>query len=225
MDTQDVSLDDRIAQLFKQAAASAERAIRRKGETPTDHIPPFLQVQTHMIEHYARPWAVDEQYKLITTHIPPAYPPCTLSVAELDAILISEMKLETHHRGRMAIVRSLVPPNRMNAVMAIVEDAEGTAALLQVYHQPEESVVPTEETLREGGIYLLKEPYFKTANSERIYSLRVDHVGDIWELADGDDLIPVKWRKSNTIAGTSQSIRTLGNAAVSKKRWAEAERL
>jgi hypothetical protein len=223
MDTEDVSFEENIAAVLEQAKASAQRAIRRKGEMPKDHIPPFLQVQMHMLQHESgyRP----DETRIITTQIPTPYLPCTVPVAELTPILISEVRLETHHRGRMIVVRPMVPPNRMNAVMAIVEDAEGTAILLQVYQQPEEAVVSAQETLRQGCFYLLKEPYFKTTNSERTYSLRVDHVCDIVGLSDDDDLIPYRWRRSMAIIGTSESIRTQGNEAVGKKRWAEAGRL
>lgn len=121
------------------------------------------------------------------------------------------------------MVRILTPPDRMTAVMAIVEDEEGTAVLLQLYNQPEEPKVSKERILQAGDICIIKEPFFK-ATVDGSYALRVDHVSDIIWLEDTDDRIPSKWRKRvSRLGGDSQDIRKQGNAAVQKRNWAEAE--
>lgn len=135
------------------------------------------------------------------------------------------MSLETHHHGSRVVVRVMVPPTRINAVMAAMEDETGTATLLQVYHQPEESVVPADEILRRGSCYLIKEPFFKATTSNGTYSMRVDHPGDLVPPRPGDGLIPAKWREYGGVVETSGSIRKQGNSAVGRKSWAEAERL
>ncbi|KAB5582423.1 TPR domain protein [Coniochaeta sp. 2T2.1] len=226
MDIQDVSDMGRYAEMMRQVQANVERAGRRKGEIPKDHPPAYLQINIYMMQ-YRQPQLqkAANEFHLITTQIPPAYPPSIRSASELEPILISQMKLETHHRGSKIVVRVMVPGSRMNAVLAIVEDEKGTATLLQVYHQPDESVAPAAEILQEGCCYLIKEPYFKATTSDGSYSIRVDHPSDIVRLKHGDGAIPNKWRNSKAIAGTSKSIRMQGNDAVGKKSWAEAERL
>lgn len=230
MDIQDVSTVAQFAAMVKQAQANGARAGRRKGEIPKDHAPTFLQVQMHMmiyqqVQRQKCRTDRDQSFQMITTQIPAAYPPCTRSAAELKPISISEMGLETHHRGRKVVVRVLVPARHINAVMAVVEDEKGTGTLLQVYYQPEEEVVPAEEVLRCECFYLIKEPYFKATTSDDSYSLRIDHPGDLVFLSEGNELIPPKWRKSKTIFGTSNHFRVQGNEAVGKKNWAWAEEL
>ncbi|KAK7959153.1 uncharacterized protein PG986_004007 [Apiospora aurea] len=135
------------------------------------------------------------------------------------------MKLETHHRGMKTLLRVLTPPDRMNAAMAIVEDQEGTAVLLQLYHVPEVSVVPTEHILYKDRVCVLKEPFFK-GTTDGTYSLRVDHVNDIIWLAPDDEHVPAKWRRQQ-IAAPNESLeaRMRGNKAVQNNNWAEAQRL
>lgn len=107
--------------------------------------------------------------------------------------------------------------------MALVEDEEGTAVLLQLYNQPEEVDVNKETILRKDSIYIIKEPFFKVS-TDGSYSLRVDHVSDIVYLLDDDERVPRKWRKRSLGAGDdSQKLRMQGNVAIQEKNWAEAE--
>ncbi|OIW27209.1 SET domain-containing protein [Coniochaeta ligniaria NRRL 30616] len=206
MDIEDVSFVDQISALVQEACVNAERASSRKGEIPDDH-------------------PVRQPDHPITSLIPAAYPPCTVSAADLKPIFISQMELETHHRGTRIVVRVRTQPIDAYAIRAIVEDDKGTVVMLQVYNQPEDETVPCWETLRQGCFYLLKEPFFNSTIDEGTYSIQVDHVSDIVSLSEDDELIPTKWRKPKTTIGTSQSIRMEGNEAVRERYWAEAERL
>lgn len=166
-------------------------------------------------------------HMIYTSQVPEPYHPCTLPATALEPMLISQMRLETHHRGRSIVVRVLTPPDRMTAVMAIVEDVQGTAVLLQLYHQPPEHVVPAATIIKPAGLFLLKEPYFKKAVSDGTLSLRVDHVSDVIALSNTDELVPRKWRKAQGVPtnGASAKLRAQGNEAVGHKLWAEAEQL
>ncbi|KAH8753102.1 hypothetical protein F5883DRAFT_691147 [Diaporthe sp. PMI_573] len=109
------------------------------------------------------------------------------------------------------------------ATSAIVMDEEGTQAMLQLYCQPFEEVVPAKQTLRLGCCYLVKEP-FAMVCPDGCY-LRVDHPGDIFLLPHDHELLPVKWREGDAFLGSSFEMRMKGNAAVGKMQWAEAEDL
>lgn len=115
----------------------------------------------------------------LTSQVPEPYPPFTNPASDLEPMVISQMRLETHNRRRSIIVCVLAPLHRMTAVMAIVDDVEDTAVLLQLYHQPPEDVVPAATIINPGGMSLLKEPYLKKATSDGTYSLRIDYVSDI----------------------------------------------
>lgn len=226
MDVQDVSSVDYFVDSLRQAQAAAENAARRKGQKPRDHPPPWILIQSFMMKIRSQ-IDMNSRHVFVTSQIPEPYPPCILPAAELRPTEISQMKLETHHRGQRIVVRCLTPPDRMTAVMAIVEDGEGTAVLLQLYHQAPEDFIPAAVLIKPGTLFLLKEPFFK-ASTDGSYSLRADHVSDVIPLDETDELVPVKWRKNSKAlldCDTSRNIRTQGNDAVGKKAWAEAERL
>ncbi|KAF3067402.1 Protein unc-45 like protein B [Daldinia childiae] len=226
MDTKDISDSEKHIAFIKQSKENAERARLRKGEKPRDHPPRSALVSQFLMKLFHSAGVSDiMNHKLYTSQVPPYYPPCIHPAQDLKPLMISEMMLEIHHRGSYALVRVLTPPDRMTAVMAIVEDEEGTAVLLQLYNQPEESKVAKENILKARDICIIKEPFFKVTNSGS-YSLRVDHVSDIIWLEDTDNRIPLEWRnRFISLDESSEDIRKEGNEAVQKKDWANAERL
>jgi hypothetical protein len=92
--------------------------------------------------------------------------------------MIKDLLLESHHRENYIMVRSITPPDRMTAVMAIVEDENGDVIMLQLYYQEEENARPAEDLLGEGTVLILKEPYLKLM-SDGDYGLRIDHPSDL----------------------------------------------
>lgn len=222
------------AAILRQIEANTKTANRKKGEVPNDHPPAWQLIhKLEMTNQKSFPSEQDEpdlesyQQHHSTAQILAPYYPCTLETTNLKPITIAQMKLQTHHHGNYVVVRVLTAACRINAVEAIVEDTEGTATLLQLFNQPEEDMVPANEILRKGCLYLVKEPYFLLTAHDGSYSLRMDHVSDIMLLNDADALIPPPWKKSRpeNEDGRSTSIRLQGNEAVAAKEWAAAERL
>ncbi|KAI0812860.1 hypothetical protein GGR55DRAFT_687772 [Xylaria sp. FL0064] len=163
-------------------------------------------------------------YMLKTTQVPPAYPPSVRMMEDLAAMNISQMELQKHHRGKKVIVRVMTPPDTLNAIMAVVEDEEGTAVLLQLYHQPKPPEADAEDILHKNMVLVIKEPFFKAAG-DGAYSIRVDHVSDIVWLRNGDTRIPPKWSDQPSEPEASAVIRRRGNVAVNNKQWVKAEYL
>lgn len=234
MDIKDVSTVAEYFPHMRQALANAEAAHLTKGQVPRNFASAQALTQSFNMKLRLSNNSLMQsnlqrsRHLWYTSQVPEPYAPCTLPATNLEPILITQMRLETHHRGRSIVVRILTPPDRMTAVMAIVEDIQGTAALLQLYHQPPEDVVPAAALIKRGGILLLKEPYLKKATSDGTLSLRVDHVSDVIPLDEADELVPPKWRKVqgvSTSKGASAKLREQGNKAVGKKMWAEAEQL
>jgi hypothetical protein len=132
-----------------------------------------------------------------STMVPPPYPPCILPLSALQKISFRELRLETHHRGRFLLVRSLPAPWKAAGIGTIIEDEEGEALQLQLYHQlrphaqqeTEEALVPAK------SVFVIKEPYFKVTGDGG-YGVRVDHVSDVVWLAVDDERIPDAWRAS-----------------------------
>ena len=213
------------AAMLENAQKAAERASKRKGELVRHHLHPALVVSNFLLHRQPPAADSENQFKLFTTQVPAPYLPCTVPVSELRPIMISDMRLETHHRGCRATFRVITPPSRIVALLVVIEDEKGTAVPLQIYHQPKQSVVPAEEVLR-TGICIVKEPFFK-CSMDGSYTVRVDHVSDIVWLEKDDDRVPQKWRTSAVTlsAGDSARTRQQGNEAVKYEKWAEAERL
>ncbi|KAJ4308949.1 hypothetical protein N0V84_011784 [Fusarium piperis] len=228
MDTKDVSDDHQFIAFMKQIQTAAEKASRRKGQMVREHPPKNKLITDFTIKLLAVSLRMgrDETKAMIhTTQLPAPYPPCVASAEDLEAMMISDMRLETHHRGKKVMLRVLTPPDRMTAVMAIVEDEKGIAVLLQLYQQPDEALVPKKEILSSGMVCIVKEPFFK-ATTDGTYSVRVDHLSDIIWLDEGDERIPSAWKKPKAIlSGASTRIRLQGNDAVQIQDWAVAERL
>uniref|UniRef100_A0A0C4E007 SET domain-containing protein n=2 Tax=Magnaporthiopsis poae (strain ATCC 64411 / 73-15) TaxID=644358 RepID=A0A0C4E007_MAGP6 len=226
MDVPDASGDEHWRAVMRQFEDAAKQARAQKGRIPPARLPVLFQVvQFNMATHArAAKVAAGDKYMLATTCMPPPYPACVHPADELEPIMISEMRLETQHRGRRALVRVLTPPDRMNAIMTIVEDEEGSGAMLQLYNQPPESEVPAAETVRMHRVAIIKEPFFKGSAAGNNYNLRVDHVSDIMWLDETDPRVPSEWRASRSVTD-SQVLRTRGNDAVKRCCFAEAERL
>lgn len=227
MDTNDVSEAKDAIGMLKHFQANAERAMRRKGQKPQDHSPRRELVSTFMLQLQALTDTIDASPNAVaTTQVHPPYLPRVKSIEDLKPIMIKEMALKTHHRGRMIYLEVLTPPSCITAVTAIVGDGEGTAVLLQLYHQAEKPRVLLHEILWPGRVCILKEPFFKATTTDGTYGLRVDHDSDIIWLDKTDERMSPKWRTPMQGLGfSSHHLRLQGNAAVQRQDWTEAEHL
>ena len=149
-----------------------------------------------------------------STFIPDAYPPCTSLVSSLNKTMIKDLRLETHHRGKLLLLHAITPPDRLTGIICLVEDENEEAATLQIYQQDEEIVRKATSIVDVGTVLLVKEPYFKTmANGE--YGLRVDHLSDLVRIDDDDAIVPQVWRSHRSTKGISaESVKLEGNAAI-----------
>lgn len=134
----------------------------------------------------------DFNFNLRSSFIPPAYSPCISPFCDLAKVMIKDLLLETHHRGTYLLLRSITPPDRMTAVMAIVEDENKDALMLQLYYQEEENERAAEEILGEGTVLIIREPYLKLM-SDGDYGIRVDHLSDVIHLPMYDKRVPSCW--------------------------------
>jgi len=125
--------------------------------------------------------------------------------------MIKDLLLETHHREKYVMLRSITPPDRMTAVMAIVEDENGDAIMLQLYYQEEENARPAEDILSEGTILIIKEPYLKLM-SDGDYGLRIDHPSDLIYVSTNDQRVPSCWQpRVKELEVSAEYLRIQGN--------------
>ncbi|KAF2758999.1 hypothetical protein EJ05DRAFT_328868 [Pseudovirgaria hyperparasitica] len=162
------------------------------------------------------------QHEIHSSFVPPAYAPCATSIVDLTPIFIKDLQLETHHRGRFLTLRTITPPNRMSAIMAITEDEKDDVVLLMIYQQEDEEVRRATDFFGQGTVLIVKEPYFK-ATSDGRYGLRVDHLSDIVWTKHDDSMVPAKWRsRMLKVKASVQALKKKGNDAVAQKRYHEA---
>jgi len=223
---EDVSDDD--SQFFRLLAmhkTNLESARARKGEIPTDHEDRETQIEQYRIQYESiqrEKKGGFEKTRLQSTIIGEPYLPSVASIRDLSKIIIRKLMLETHHRGRYMLLRVAAPPVRMSAVITVVEDEVGGAATFSLYQQEPESVRPAEDILKEGSVFLLKEPYFKVTGGGG-YGIRVDHPTDVAFLSDDDPRVPDEWRlESENIKKTADEWKLEGNALMGAGKHREA---
>jgi hypothetical protein len=157
-----------------------------------------------------------------TSFVPPAYLPCITSVTKLQRIMIRDLRLETHHRGKYLLLGAITPPDRMTAIMAIVEDEQGKTSILSLYQQEDEDIRKAASIVNKDMVLLLKEPYYKILGDGE-YGLRVDHLSDMIHIDNDDVRVPNAWQPR--IIGLDQSAASLkdeGNAAMGEGRFWDA---
>lgn len=157
-----------------------------------------------------------------SSFIPPAYPPCTTPVDELGQIAIRNLQLEIHHRGTYLLLRSITPPSRMTAIMAIMEDENRDVLMLQLFQQEDENKRAAANIVDVGTILLIKEPYFKVTRDGE-YGLRVDHISDFIRIEGNDARIPQSWKTRLVESEQSaESLKAKGNLSMEKSRYWDA---
>ncbi len=122
----------------------------------------------------------------------PQYAPSIAPLGGLKKVLIKDLRLETHHRGLYIMLRVVTRPFKKIDLVTVVEDETKDVVLLQLYHQEYENLPFAFDIARTRSVCIVKEPYFKIANTG-IYTLRVDHVSDLIWLSEFDERLPKCW--------------------------------
>lgn len=197
-----------------------QEAKKRQGQRPRDRKSREYTYRKFMAALKFR--GIKKQIEIHSSSMPPAYLPCTSPMAELTNVVIKDLQLETHHRGTYLLLRSITPPSRMTAIMAIMEDENGDVMMLQLYQQEDESKRAAADVVNVGTILLVKEPYFKLMGDGE-YGLRVDHLSDVVQIKKDDARIPKAWQPPNIpSADSAESLKAKGNLSMEKKRYWDA---
>ncbi|EGG13404.1 hypothetical protein DFA_11165 [Cavenderia fasciculata] len=132
----------------------------------------------------------DKEFKLYTTTTNKdslAKEPSTKSLSELKPIEITDLLIETIHKGSVLIVRSIVESFKMNAIQILVEDQKAgpnsdvalTVSLYNFVFSGKGTMSDlVDKTFPVGVIMAIKEPYFKITLSGG-YAVRVENPQDI----------------------------------------------
>lgn len=90
-----------------------------------------------------------------------AYPPSTTPLKDLQPITLSELRLETHHTGRVLVVRTFTHAIHLVSVQAGVEDEAGDVDHLALYNC--DPTLQPAQVMPQDTIYAVKEPFYKVS--------------------------------------------------------------
>lgn len=116
------------------------------------------------------------------------YPPSTKPLNDLTTITISQLLTETHHYGKVLLVRRVGELIFGRATIgAVVVDQLGDAEFLKLAHG--DASLGDEGLLPCNAVLAIKEPYY-TFTPQKETELRVDHPLDIICLSPSDSRVP-----------------------------------
>jgi len=222
MDICDVSGSGQYMQVLARQKEVLKAARARQGEHPKDR-----RSRSELVDNFMVLYTRQQLLQLTTSDItnihssfvPLPYQPSTAPLEKLKQMFVKDLRLETHHRGHYLLLRSITTPNRMTAIMAIVEDEMKDAVMLQLYQQDDKMDRPATSILNQDDVFFIKEPYFKVmADGE--YGLRVDHVSDLVKVEPRDQRVPSQWSPRVLILDkTADDWRLEGNDAMRRQRY------
>ena len=191
MDTHDVSEVPEYFRYLQRQKQNLKNAQAVKGNLAMPRKSRDEILMQFMFRQMMKAKAPANPTNIRSSFIPPAYTPCIRPFNKLKRIMIKSLCLETHHRDRYLLLRSITQTDTMTAVMAIVEDEEGSVLMLQLYNQ--ELELSGAQSLKAGTVLAVKEPYVKVM-ADGDYGIRVDHLSDVFFIPEFDDLVPSSWR-------------------------------
>jgi ribosomal protein S28E/S33 len=203
--------------LLDEHLTFAASAAKRQGEHPQDRKP-----REQLVAEASRGGITSTRGIGRFISVPEQYYPCTVPFGQLEKEKIRNLQLETHHRGRYLLVRAITGPVQYDGVVMVVEDEDGDAVQLELYHQlgPRVLLERKDKEMPTMGTFVVKEPYFQvTLRGD--YVVRVDHLSDIVWLPDTDERVPAGWR-SHLRNLTANDWRVEGNAAFRAGCYREA---
>ncbi|KAH7239627.1 hypothetical protein MRS44_015135 [Fusarium solani] len=150
------------------------------------------------------------------------YPPCTAKLQNLKHMKISDLKMESHHRGCVLALRRVSPVAELEASSWAVVQGESPNEVerLEVFlHKSKNG----RDVLDMCSELLVKEPYY-TLNHQGDRTIRVDHPSDLIVTLLSES--PESWRQRRHTAANQtkppEKCKEMGNTALKKKSFARA---
>ncbi|CZR65457.1 uncharacterized protein PAC_15357 [Phialocephala subalpina] len=176
--------DRRLRKTFKDRLQKC-RDLTGQPRVPTD--PKTLSSQVIQADLLSDMGQTGRSDAVVAFPVGNPYPPCIVSLQDLQPIELADLLVDTHHRGRMLTVRRVSPVVKLQAyswtVVQKIPSGE-TERLEMSLHKSKHG----HDILESGNIFQIKEPYF-TISDQGEPTLRIDHPSDI---AIRKDTIPTE---------------------------------
>ncbi|KAH5568768.1 hypothetical protein HBI24_225390 [Parastagonospora nodorum] len=146
------------------------------------------------------------------------YPACTLDLDELEEMAFTDLKMETHHRGKKLVIKRASPVVGL-AIRSwcMVQDEEGkeTERLEFGLHKLRHA----EEVLELTKQFVIKEPYY-TMTDEGEATIRIDHPSDLVSIMD--EIAESEFKDAEAAEKAATKCKNKGNAALKEQDLPEA---
>lgn len=151
------------------------------------------------------------------------YPPCIVSLQDLQPMKLADLRVDTHHRGRRLAIKRVSPvvPLVARSWTMVKDEAEDEIERLEVcLHKSRNG----EDVLKSASMFVIKEPYF-TLTDQGEATLRIDHPSDL--IVCRDDIADSSLASTNETNGDAESataaekiarvLKDEGNAALNEQ--------
>jgi tetratricopeptide (TPR) repeat protein len=117
--------------------------------------------------------------KVETIRVEAPYHPCAMRLTELKPVLMSELGLNTHHRGRVLLAKLVgVVDTTWTNTLATIEDLSGDVELLKLHFVCMDKQ-PGNSWPKVGSWLAIKDPFFTLDEIYITECIRVDHPSDL----------------------------------------------
>jgi len=205
--------DERIRKTLKGRFQKCE-ALKGQPREPGDAKHRLNQVRmASLIADFATSGKKTQGDAIVAFAVGNPYPPCTISLRDLQPMKLSELKIETHHRGRVLTVKRAAEVVKLTAYSWTVvqeEESEDSERLEIWLHKQRH----WREVLELGEVLTIMEPYF-TLSDEGEPTLRVDHPTDLIVGKDDFDIKDaVDSSVADSVVKSARNCKEEGNAAL-----------
>lgn len=193
-------------------------ALRQRGKYSGDDREPsdLRQNDVRAYKWTAKDKPFGDALVLDSSIVAPYYPPSVTPLERLKKICIKDLQVETHHHGTYLMLAASMSPYKIAGVTISLLRDEANATITVSHHYEDA------ETFTSGHIFIIKEPYF-TITSDGDYSVRVDHITDLFQISDQDERVPLTLRRSAAISSLiSADWKHEGDIEMGKGRFPDA---
>ncbi|KAK3329936.1 hypothetical protein B0H66DRAFT_468732 [Apodospora peruviana] len=188
------------------------------GQVPPRRLTKTELLKTHKTHIKKQDLAPDAPRPVKQPIMSDAYPASTKLIRDVEIIPLSELRVETHHRGKGIVVKVISPPYIGAGSVSIVEDEFGNADKLAIYNQGDSSIL---SGVPEGCFVAVKEPYYMHNGGENDYMICVDHPSDVILLRFTDPIIPEALRLGPLLK-SAEEWRSAGDKAFLERDYPTA---
>ncbi|KAI1778851.1 SET domain-containing protein [Hypoxylon cercidicola] len=150
------------------------------------------------------------------------YPPCIIPLRDLQPMKFSDLRMDTHHRGRLLTVKRASPVVTLVArswTMVYDEGGDEIERLEVCLHKTRHG----KDVLESGPVFMIKEPYF-TLTDQGEATLRIDHPSDLVVCQDETSPNEVKDDVDDAVEAEkfARTCKDQGNAALERQNLPQA---